>query len=448
MNENKKTLYYIGTALVLAVLAFIFAPKRITPEAFVEQGVEFFPEFTDPNTATSLEVVSFDENTGQPMQFKVHFKGGRWTIPSHNDYPADAQDRLAKTAAGVIGIKRDDFRTDNVAEYAKCGVNDPLDESAAIQGRGQRITIRGEGDKLLADLILGNQVENRSNLRFVRLPDQKQVYVARVDLELSTDFSDWIDTDLMQVMKHRIDNIVLKDYSIDERSGRVDNRDVVVLTKGDNGWHGNKANKSSAPDSAKIETMLNTLDSLQIVGVRPKPAGISSGLKADVEKQQMSTADMRSLQSKGDYVTRDGQLLSNEGELQFETADGVRYTLRFGEIVYGSGLALTAGGESVAQANEGVAENRYLFITTEFDTSRFPEVPQPANREFADKADSLKTPEDLDNQAKARNYDRWKSDTERGQKLSNDLNNRFADWYYVISADSFDKLHLKRSDLF
>ena len=41
MNENKKTLYYIVTAVCLAVLAFIFAPKRITPDAFVEQGVEF-----------------------------------------------------------------------------------------------------------------------------------------------------------------------------------------------------------------------------------------------------------------------------------------------------------------------------------------------------------------------------------------------------------------------
>jgi len=27
------------------------------------------------------------------------------------------------------------------------------------------------------------------------------------------------------------------------------------------------------------------------------------------------------------------------------------------------------------------------------------------------------------------------------------LNARFADWYYVISAASFDKVHLRRKDL-
>ncbi|MDF1544802.1 MAG: DUF4340 domain-containing protein [bacterium] len=448
MNENKKTIYYIGMAVVLAVLAFIFAPKRITPEAFVEQGVEFFPEFTDPNTATSLEVVSFDTTTGQPNHFKVHFNNGRWTIPSHHDYPADAKDHLAKTAAGVIGIKRDDFRTDNAAEYEACGVLDPLNETAELAGRGRRITIKGDNNEILADLIIGKEVENRSNLRFVRLPDQKQVYVARVDLDLSTEFSDWIETDLMNVMKHRIEQITLKDYSIDERSGRVDNRDNVVLTKSASGWRGNQSNSGDAPDSAKMEIMLNTLDSLMIVGVRPKPAGMSSSLKASNESQQMNNSDIRSLQSKGFYVTRDGQLLSNEGELQYETADGVKYTLRFGEVVYGSGLSLTAGGGDASQAQSRASENRYLFITTTFDEKRFPQPKKPANRNFEGVADSLLTSEDRTNKELARVWDRWQSDVERGKKLSSDLNDRFADWYYVISSESFDKLHLKRSDLF
>ncbi len=36
---------------------------------------------------------------------------------------------------------------------------------------------------------------------------------------------------------------------------------------------------------------------------------------------------------------------------------------------------------------------------------------------------------------------------EKGKKTSDDLNARFANWYYVISSGNFDKLHLKRSDL-
>jgi hypothetical protein len=59
----------------------------------------------------------------------VTFENGRWTIPSHHGYPADGKDRLAKTAAGLIGLTKDDFRTDNVADHEACGVIDPLDNT-------------------------------------------------------------------------------------------------------------------------------------------------------------------------------------------------------------------------------------------------------------------------------------------------------------------------------
>ena len=41
----------------------------------------------------------------------------------------------------------------------------------------------------------------------------------------------------------------------------------------------------------------------------------------------------------------------------------------------------------------------------------------------------------------------WQKQIDKGEKISKDLNNRFADWYYVISAASFDKLNLSRADL-
>ena len=47
------------------------APSDITPEAFLDQGEKFFPEFTDPNAARSLEIVEIDPQTGSPKPFKV-----------------------------------------------------------------------------------------------------------------------------------------------------------------------------------------------------------------------------------------------------------------------------------------------------------------------------------------------------------------------------------------
>jgi hypothetical protein len=448
MEENKKTLIFAGVAAVLALLALVAAPRRITPETFLDQGQPFYPEFTDPNEATTLEVIEFDEATGSAQPFKVTFKDGRWTIPSHHDYPADAKDRLAKTAAGIIDIKKDDFRSDNVSDHEACGVIDPLDETAGLTGRGQRVTVKGANDKVLADLIIGKPVEGREKMRFVRVPEQKRVYAARVDVDISTKFSDWIETDLLQVEKAKIDQVALKDYSINERTLTVEQRDNLVLDLKGGVWKANNMQSTQQVDSVKMKQLLTTLDELQIVGVRPKPEGLSASLKKSEAGQAVSQADIMSLQAKGFYLTRDGQLMSNEGELQVHTKDGVSYTLRFGEVVYGSGLAVTAGAEREGGKGEsGAAQNRYLFITTSFNESAFPKPKKPSNTDFLKKPDSLWTDEDHVNQALQNACDKWQRDVDQGRKLSENLNTRFADWYYVISADSFQKLRLKRQDL-
>ncbi len=448
MNETKKTMLFAGVAVALAALALFFAPRRITPEAFLDQGEPFFPEFTDPNEAVTLEVIDFDEATGSSQPFKVTFKEGRWTIPSHHDYPADAKDRLARTAAGVIDIKKDDFRSDNVSDHEACGVIDLLDETAGLTGRGQRVTMKGRNDQVLSDFIIGKPVENRQGFRFVRIPGQKRVYAVRMNIDISTKFEDWIDTDLLRVDKSKIDRVDLQDYSINERTLSVEKRDNLVLNLKGGVWKANKLKSALQVDSAKMQDLLAAIDDLTIVGVRPKPEGLSASLKKGASEQTISQSDVRSLQAKGFYFTRDGQLLSNEGELQVHTKEGVNYTLRFGEVVYGSGLAVSAGTDKDSVGmKSSAAQNRYLFITTDFDKSAFPEPKRPANTDFLKKHDSLWTNRDRENKSLQGVHDKWQRDVENGRRISDELNARFADWYYVISAGSFEKLHLKRKDL-
>jgi len=194
-----------------------------------------------------------------------------------------------------------------------------------------------------------------------------------------------------------------------------------------------------------MQELLTAIDKLSIVDVQPKPQGLSQNLMEGSGGMTISMNDRMSLQSKGFYLTREGDLKSNEGELQVHAADGVVYTLRFGEVLYGSGLGATAGGEESQKA--GAAENRYLFITTDFDPSQLPEPNKPAGTAFLTKPDSLWTDADREQKRLLDAHESWKQGIERGRKHSDDLNTRFADWYYVISAASFDKLHLTRKDL-
>ncbi len=450
MSEMKKTYIFGGIAVVLLVLALVTAPRMRTPKSFFDQGELFFPDFKDPNKAISLEVIDFDENTGEVIPFKVLFQEKKWSIPSHHDYPADGKDRLAKTAAGVIDVTKDDFRTDNPADYEACGVIDPLDEtSTSLTGRGKRVTIKGVGEKVLADFIIGKEVEDRKGFRFVRVPGQKRVYVAKMDIDISTKFSDWIEADLLKVERNKIKQITLKDYSIDEWTGRVRQRDTTTLTKDEkNVWKADKMRSNQEVDQTKMSTLLGELDQLTIVGVRPKPEGLSRSLRR-IEGGGVSLrqADLLSLQSKGYYFSTDGQLLSNEGEVQVRTEDGVIYTLRFGEVVYGSGTDVTAGSESEMDKDSGPGENRYLFITTEFDRGAFKRPRKPSNNDFQGKEENEWTETDKRNKELQDAYEEWEQKIENGQNLSQELNERFAGWYYVISSDSFDKINVKRTDL-
>lgn len=413
MTETRRTIYYAGVALLLAGVAFAMAPRQKMPQAFFDQGQQFFPDFTDPNSARSLEVVDWDEATGQAVPFKVTFENGRWTIPSHHGYPADGKDRLAKTAAGLIGLTKDDFRTDNAADHEACGVIDPLDNTVqSLKGRGRRVTIKGDNGVVLADLIIGKGSEGREDFRLVRVPGQKRVYGTKINVDISTKFKDWIDPDLTMIEKDEIDRVELRDYSIDEQSGRLDQRDNVVLNRDGENWKMAGLPAGKDVDNYKLNNLVQAVDQLSIEGVRPKPDGLTASLQRASGGISITQSDMESLQSHGYYFSRDGRLVSNEGELQVHTKDGVMYTLRFGEVAFGQGTALSAGDSVETRKPGQTGENRYLMISASLDPN-------------------LKD-------AKA---------IEAAKKRVDDLNGRFAKWYYVISAQSFDSIHLNRKDL-
>ena len=447
MSETRRTITFAGVGILLLAVALLTAPRHVTPDAFLDRGEQFFADFTDPNVATTLEVIEFDEETAAARPFKVTFAEGKWSIPSHHDYPADGKDRLAKTAADMIEIRKDDYRSDNVSDHETCGVIDPLDEGAtSLKGRGKRVTIKKEDDQILADLIIGRKVEGKEKLYFVRAPGQKRVYVAKLDLEVSTKFEDWIERDLMELEKDDIRRVTLKDYSINERTGTINQKGTLILTKKDDKWEADRMSSSQELETYKMNELVKTVDELSIVGIRPKPEGLSKSLKHSEEGTRLTQSDLMSLQNKGFFFTRKGSLLSNEGELEVETSDGVTYTLRFGEIVYGSGEAITAGSEASDDKDSGPGENRYLFLTTSYQASSSGPT-EPRNTDFLNKAESEWSDADRTNSELKNKHDEWKKKQDSAKERSERLNTRFADWYYVISDDSFDKIHLGRSDL-
>ncbi len=159
MSELNKTLRVAGVGLVLGALAVLTVPGRAVPDAFFDVGEAFFREFTDPESAATLEVVEFDEEQAAAMPFQVTNRDGLWMIPSHNDYPADGRERLSNISADIISLVKEDFRSDNIADHEALGVVDPTDLTAAsLVGGGTRVTVKDANEDVLAYLFFGNRV--------------------------------------------------------------------------------------------------------------------------------------------------------------------------------------------------------------------------------------------------------------------------------------------------
>lgn len=575
MKESTRTLAFVIVAAASAALAggihYATRPAPITEAADI--GKEFYPEFQNSNDAKSLRLVAFDEDTATYKEFAVEFKDGLWRIPSHHNYPADAEDRLANTAASVIGIKKEGLIGRRESEWERLGVIDPLDESSpSLKGRGQRITLTKEDGSVLCDLIIGKKItsspgqEESEDRYYVRDPKDKSTYVAKVKIDLSTKFGDWIESDVLKTQRDELKEIVVDKYTIQEApEPRITGQEVSKLTrdKSFDPWklEGLKEETEEVATD-KVNEMVGALDELKIVGVRPKPPGLTADLKVDrkvVQDQMQLNLLIGDMQNRGFSVVAgdDGnpKLVASDGELTAFTDKGVVYDLRFGAIFSGResdievGFATDEKGKEGAAADDKTASedkpadenekaaageakpaddpaakgdekpeegkesrrSRYLLVSTRFDDKYIgpkptkPEEPQkpaeaptetpaeqpagqtegggaqpteqPAEQPGAQPADqpapqpAADAPQDpaaaeqpakpdpqAEYEAAKQKYDEdlkkyeedlkaYEDKIKQGKETVEKLNRRFGEWYYVISADSFDKLHLGRADL-
>ncbi len=409
-SEILKTGAFLVVAIALAAAANWIQPEAATPEVLSDEGEPFFPDFRDVLAVKAIEVIAYDEDQAVATPLKVEFRDNKWLLPSHNDYPAEAEDRLDKAAGALLGLHKDLVISDRVEDHATYGVIDPLDtEVASLTGRGKRVTLRNEAGDLLADLIIGKPISGREGFRYIRLPGQKRVYGVKTDADPSADFRDWVEDNLLRLSSSRVRRIRVNSYSVDESFGRLTNVQRVTATRNDGEWSiegDRKASKSAAAEAAR------TLASIRILGARPKPEPLAEQLRDG--KLEMTLEAVMSLRQRGFFLTPTGQLLANEGEVAVETDNGVVYTLRFGEIVSGStsgGSARTPPAEvgDEPQASETAEQDRYVLVTVRH-------LPELAEK-FGGSGN--------------------------GEATARYLGRKFADWYYIISGEDFRKIRMQ-----
>lgn len=423
MNEAAKTITCLATAAVALVAFWFSRPVEQADDTADETGAIFEP--FDPRDAKTLEIVEYDESTTALRVFQIAQENGVWVIPSHENYPADAAQHLAGAANALNEAKKLRLASNDPATFETFGVVDPNPDrlQAGATGVGKRVELKNVEGRKLAQLIVGKQLADQPKQRYVRIPDQDQVYVSDVETaELSTKFEDWIEKDLLKLNAMNVQQLKINDYSVREggRGATLDPRSRMLFdfdskdakwklasletfNADDQKYEPAEPAEDEELDSAKLNDLKFGLVDLKIVDVRRKPPGLGPDLTAQRDIMENQEA-MQSLVVCGYYVAPSPfgedklEVFSNEGEVRCGTKEGVEYILRFGRIA-GGGDEKEEKDESQKTDGKMAGLNRFLMISARFDEDLLtkPELPplpegvtdeEPEEEKDADKEDA------------------------------------------------------------
>jgi hypothetical protein len=402
VSESAKTGAMVAVAAVTSLLAWATTTRNYSTDAVnatARVNQVLFEKFTDPLEASSLKILKYDSDKEQYDEFEVSkdSKTGVWSIPSNENYPADANKQMSDAANLFIGLKILNVASEKRDEHKLFGVLEPdkAKESEGGDGVGQMVQFRDSKGDVLADLIIGKEDAQDPKKRFVRIPAEDAIYVAEINpTSLSTDFKQWIESDLLKLSANDIETIGIRNYTaVPTGNGTLDlipNYDADIkydirtakwapesMTTYSEGKAKPKLLEPSEElNATKLNDMKNALDNLRIANVSKKPAGVA----ADLRGEQLGDATKSALARRGFFpVRRSGQqdfeILSENGDLQVTLKDGVQYLLRFGK---GAGVSFepTDVEDPNAPADDAqkkVTINRFLLVTTRVDESKFPE---------------------------------------------------------------------------
>jgi hypothetical protein len=494
MNESIRTLVFVGVGALAALTAFATRPRLDTAAVTGVGslvGQQLFKDFTDPLAARSLEIKEYDETTSQPKPFRVAQQpSGIWVIPSHGDYPADAESQLKAVAETLSDLKCLGIASEVSTDHTLYGVNDPEKAEIGSQGVGTLVAMQDAKENDLLRLIVGKEVAGATNQRFVRRGSEDLVLVTSIDMtKLPTEFDKWIEKDLLKLSTFDVSRVMLKTQSLQptQRGGLdlVRQTEAELEYSGDKGeWKLVKLLNQGREESLgemeelnkqKLDDLRNGLGDVKIVDVVRKPAGLGNSLRVSSDK--LTDEQRRALEQYGFYTRRGAEgaleIEGASGEVRVETKDGVEYVLRFGKLDADVDIASTTSKKKDGdKADDQVKLQRYLFVMAQLAPSilKSPELePEPAGPEPAEadtkdgdaKTDSgdqktdepkaaIVDPQQAERERIKRENERklnaYRDQKKKAEVRVADLNARFADWYYVVSEDVYKKIRLGRSD--
>jgi Domain of unknown function (DUF4340) len=413
VSEIKTTAIFGAAAAVSLGLAWWFGPTTVKSEKDISderKGQSVFGDF-NTDTAASFRIVKFNEDLATLSQLELAKDGKQmWTLPTADGYPADSAEQVSQAVAPLTSLTVLSTVSTDRSDHVLYGVVEPKEDELDVSASGVGMLLRVGGPKgeVLAELIVGKQVQGATDQRYVRIRAEDAVYVVELKTDpYSTQLDKWIKGEILNVRSMDINFVGVRDYEIqkvDGGYGLIKNFDSDLEFK-DNKWsmqkfvdHKQKSESTEPPEGQELsDSALNDLrtsvQGLKIVSVRRKPAGLALELKAD-QSLLKNEESIKSLNSQGFFPMESGDVYAFGGELVVGTKDGVRYVLRFGSSTINSSAIEGEDKDEKEKEKDAGSEavRRHVLVTAQFDESKFPapelkHVPETVEEMLAQEAE-------------------------------------------------------------
>lgn len=194
--------------IILGVIALVggwyFGPASVsTSQKSPYAGKLMFPDLVPKlQNIARIEV----EQAGKTLAIARH--GDHWGLTDRGGYPVQ-ETKLRSMLTGLTELRLVEPRTSDPSQYATLGV-----ESADAKGSHSELLriLDGSGKVILA-LIVGHQRISTAGHApaevYVRLPGEKQSWLAEGRLEVDADPQVWLDRDIMNIDHSRITKVTV-----------------------------------------------------------------------------------------------------------------------------------------------------------------------------------------------------------------------------------------------
>ncbi len=440
MKSALQTTLLMGIlAAATSAVAMYYLPTVETITAGEMEGKPLFEEYSS-NKVRAIEVSRFNSDKNTLEQVKLRRRGERWVFPENANYVATNAQQIALAINSLMDRTVFEEKSSNKEDHILYGVVDPEDYQT-VKNRsslGSKIILRDQNQQPIGSLIIGLGVKDdtQRQKRFVRIPDEPQVYVIDFNVaSLASEFFLWNTPNLFNIRTQgnpaglNFESLEIESYIIDQaniaqpnakqskyRASLVaENNQLVPKSFEIPNEQGEYTDAQITPEQiSSLQIVQQFLARIIYADVLKKDKNVAKQLAR--LKPELSDADYKSLNSfgfaKADSDDNSIALNGLGGTVSVKMQEGIVIKLHIGAI---------SGADKI---QPGKIAN-LVMMRALVDEANFPEPEKPADlQEGSDEEKDY-----------LRALEKRNDDLKAARQAATDLNRSYADWYYEVGEE-------------